>query len=284
MKQIINTVILYANEEEVFSYANELSQQTVANNIALVIVVNKKGDSQIEVFNKRLETLAIDTYVYDPGDNFGYLNGAIFGYEQYCQETNSVPEWVVVSNTDIEYFKNKFFEVFLHTVYDDDVWCVAPSVYNPLNKSYDNPQYINRCTLKQIDRLIYIYERPLLAYLHEKAAKLKCKLGRREKLDSQLIYSAHGCFFILRNEMALVLKERKYKAFMYSEESHISEIILQHNKKIYYDQAIEVIHNENTVTGRLAVKKRAQYIADSLKVIRDEFYAEDLKGKSNRLK
>lgn len=272
MKRIVHTVILYTNEEEVFAHASDLSRQTAAEDIALVIVVNKAGDTQLENFRIRLSTLPLEIFIYDPNQNLGYLNGTIYGYNRYCQDTQDVPEWVVVSNTDIEFSNNLFYEDFLQTVYGEDVWCVAPSVYNSKNKSYDNPEYIDRCTTKKIDNLIYIFERPFLAYLYENAAKLKRKLGRNEKNGSQFMYSAKGCFFILRNEIAMILNERKYKALMYSEESYVAELIRKSNKKTYYDSAIEVIHNESTVTSKLKVKERANHYADSLKVIRDEFY------------
>ncbi len=275
MKPIVHIVILYANEEEVLYHVQELSRQTAAQYIAVVIVINKKGDLQLESFKKRLEAITIDSYLYDPSENLGYLNGAMFGYEQYCHANQYVPDWVVVSNTDIEFGSTSFYENFLHNRYDHDVWCVGPSVYNFKKSSYDNPEYIKRCSFEKINFLIYIYERPLLAYLHEVAAKLKGKLSRNKKQKSQFMYSAKGCFLILRNELAAILIERKYKALMYSEESYIAEIVLQYNKKCYYDHTIEVIHNESTVTGRLALEKRAKYIADSLKIIRNEFYIEE---------
>jgi len=274
MKRIVDIVIFYANEEEVFKYAKDVSQQTIANEIVLVIVVNKQGNTKLEEFTRKLIDLPISIVVFNPNENLGYLNGALYGYSQYCQLSQIEPEWVIVSNTDIEFSNNKFFEDFLHTEYGEDIWCVAPSVYSPRKKSYDNPEYVERCEKRKINRLIYIHERPLLAQLYAKATKIKGKFGRNKKQDSQFIYSAKGCFFIIRNEMASLLKDRKYKALMYSEESYIAEIVRRHNKKTYYDSKIEVIHNESAVTGKLATKTRAKYIADSLKVIRDEFYIE----------
>jgi len=79
--------------------------------------------------------------------------------------------------------------------------------------------------------------------------------------------------------MATILDDRKFKALLYSEEAYIAELIREYNKKTYYDSNIEVIHNESAVTGKLANKKKAKYIADSLKVIRDEFYINDDENK-----
>jgi len=274
MKQIVDIVIFYDNEKEVYDYAKDLSKQTIKKNIALIIVVNKKGDMKLENFKRKLDILPISIFIFDPNENLGYLNGVIYGHNQYCQVSKSMPKWVVVSNTDIEFRNNKFFEDFLNTRYDDDVWCVAPSVYSPKKKSYDNPEYVDRCTKDKINTLIYIHERPLLAYLYAKLSKIKGKFKRNKKQNSKIIYSAKGCFFIIKNELATILNDRKFKALLYSEESYIAELIREYKKKTYYNSKIEVIHSESAVTGKLANKKRAQYIADSLKVIRHEFYTD----------
>jgi GT2 family glycosyltransferase len=271
-KQIINIVIFYDNEKEVYTYAEDLSHQTAKEDIVLVIVVNKKGKTQLENFKSKLNILSIATFVLDPNKNLGYLNGAIYGYEEYCRVYKSMPKWVIVSNTDIEFRNNRFFEDLLYTKYEDDVWCIGPSVYSPKKKSFDNPHYIDRCTKDKINKLIYIHERPILAYVYAKLAIIKGKFFRSKKQENQFIYSVKGCFFIIRNELATILKHRKFKALLYSEESYIAEIIGEYKKRTYYDSTIEVIHNESTITGKLAIKKKSKYIADSLKIIRDEFY------------
>ena len=274
MKQIVDIVIFYDNEKEVYEYAKDLSQQTAKEDIILVIVVNKRGNMQLENFKIKMDRLPISIFVFDPNKNLGYLNGVVYGYYEYCKVSKSMPKWVVVSNTDIEFSNNKFFEDFLNTSYQDDIWCVAPSVYSPKKESYDNPEYINRCTKDKINKLIYIYERPLLAFLYARLSKIKGRLKRNKKQNSQFIYSAKGCFFIIRNELATIINDRKFKALLYSEESYIAELIREYKKRTYYDSTIEIIHNESAVTGKLAIKKKAKYIADSLKVIRDEFYVD----------
>ena len=80
MGKIINLVILYANELEVFDYARKLCKQTIVNELDLVIVVNKPGAMHSDVFTSTLKELPISVYVYYPNSNLGYLNGAIYGY------------------------------------------------------------------------------------------------------------------------------------------------------------------------------------------------------------
>lgn len=272
MKSIVHTVILYDNEEEVFEHAKDLSEQTIVKDIALVIVVNKKGKIDLEEFKKKLDQLNVENFIYNPNENLGYLNGTIYGYAQYCYETNNVPKWVTISNTDVKFTNNEFYEKFLSKRYDENVWCIGPSIYNCKNKSYDNPQYLERVKTSKINRLIRIYKNPYIANIYEQLAKIKGSTLRNKKTKSQYMYSAKGCFFILHNDMAKVLNINKYKVLMYSEESYIAEIILKHDKKSYYDSEIEIIHDESAVTSKLAFKKKAKYIEESLRVIREEFY------------
>lgn len=92
------------------------------------------------------------------------------------------------------------------------------------------------------------------------------------KKESQYVYSNHGSFFFLNIQIVEKIKNIFYEPFLYSEEAFIAEQIISHNKKSYYDSALELIHNENSVTGLLGIKRTSQYIANSLRYIRDEFY------------
>lgn len=274
MKQIVNVVINYANEEEILIYAKNVSKQTVAEYITLVVVINKQGNTKIEDFQRQLNEVALDILIYNPNENLGYMNGLIYGYSEYSSKKNDSLKWVVMSNTDIEFTSDKFFEMVLEKEYGEDIWCIGPSVYSPTKKSFDNPKSIQRYSLTGLNRRIFIFERPLLAYAYIKLAVLKAKFTKISKNDSQPVYSVHGCFFIVRKKFADILKDRKYKALMYSEEAFISEIVRQHERKCFYDSEVEVIHNEHAVTSKIGISKKSKYLADSLRVVRDEFFVE----------
>ena len=272
MKKIVNIAIYYANEDEILAYANSLSRQSIARDISLVVVVNKEEGMSLDIFKSKLADFELDTMVFNPNVNLGYMNGLIYGYKQYSEEAKDIPSWVVMSNTDIQFSNDRFFEHFLGASYEDDVWCVAPSVYSPANNSYNNPQRIERYKIKELNRRISIFERPAIAHFYIKLAGIKAKLIKKAKKNSQFVYSAHGCFFIICGEFAEVLKHKKYNALMYSEEAYIAEIIRTYGKKCFYDSTIEVIHNKSTITRKLGIRKRSKYFADSLKLIRDEFF------------
>ncbi len=187
MKTILNVVMLYQNEAEVLTYAKSLISQNISKEISLVIVVNKSSASDLETLSKQLNELNLVTYIYNPQKNLGYLNGAIYGINQFFLGENYLPEWVIISNTDIEYYDNTFFKGISDKRYTEDTWWVAPSVYSPSKKSYDNPLYDNRLAKKKMERLIYIYERPNISFFHMYASKIKSSILKGKKTRGRFI-------------------------------------------------------------------------------------------------
>ncbi len=269
---ILVIAINYSNETEVLEYAKMLSKQTVSENIRLVIVINKMSLDRKDTFAEEVSNISLKIKLVDPKENLGYLNGALYGYRNFTQDETYNADWVVISNTDIIIEDSRFFEKFGQTDYNDDIWCVGPSIFSPSKNSYDNPHYLDRCKLSKINRLIWIHDKPIIAFLYHKLSKIKASSKKMRKKESQYVYSNHGSFFFLNIQIVEKIKNIFYEPFLYSEEAFIAEQIISHNKKSYYDSALELIHNENSVTGLLGIKRTSQYIANSLRYIKDEFY------------
>lgn len=268
--KVLVLVMNYGTADEIISYANAISCQSVQNKICLMIVDNKYDAN--ENLCERLTSIDLDIIYYNPEKNLGYLNGALFGIDYFKKLRGFVPDWLVVSNTDIEYDNNNFYENFLKRSYSEDTWCVAPSVLGA-NGRYCNPHYKERIPVSKVNRLIMIFKHSLLAKIYYKLASIKSdKNAVAVKQESQNVYSSHGCFFILKKNFYEALNGEKYGVLLYSEESFIAEFILENKKLSYYDSTIEVIHNENLVTGKINYKKRGKFISESMKYIKERFY------------
>ncbi|PRY82676.1 hypothetical protein [Alkalibacterium olivapovliticus] len=272
MSKFLNIVINYANEEEVLNYATQLSKQSISKDIVLVVVNNKISEGIKVDFQKELEDLNITTHLFDPKSNLGYLNGAFFGYRKYINSASNRPQWIVISNTDIIINEKDFFKKFLESEYSEDIWCIAPSVYNLKNETYDNPKYIDRIPANKMKKSIYIHDKPILSSLYLTLGKYKAKKNKRIKKESQYAYAVQGCFFALNIEFMEIIKNQEYKGFLFGEENFIAELITKQNKKSYCNNEIEIIHNEKTSTGGLNYQKRAQFYFSSHKFIYEEFY------------
>ncbi|NHM30011.1 hypothetical protein [Neobacillus terrae] len=272
MKNGVIIVINYANEEEVINYAEMLGKQNASENLNLVIVNNKSSEKAKVKLKDEIKKIDLPIYYFEPTHNLGYLNGALFGYREFIKTSGKMPDWIVISNTDIMISDARFFEKLLSNEYAEDIWCIAPSVFSPMTNSYQNPQYLSRHSLKKIDRLIFIHRFQISAYIYSLLATIKGKIKAQEKKDSQYVYSAHGCFFALKRSFIEQLKSKDYKGFLYSEEAFIAEHLLIYGKKCFYDNTLELDHKEHSVTAFLGIKNKSKYIRESLKYIRDEFY------------
>lgn len=271
MKKVLIIVINYASEKEVIEYAEQVELLAEKDSVALCIVDNKKSENAIDLAST-IKKYSYETHYYEASSNLGYMNGALFGLECFKSEQNYIPDWVVVSNTDIVYTDNNFYIDFLAKDYPIEYWCIAPSVINT-EGHYCNPHYKQRIHITKVNRVIKIFKNPFLMYVYYKLAAIKSKLKKENiKQSSQTVYSVHGCFFILRKEFFEALGEEKYGVLLYSEESFVAEIILENSKLEFYDSTLEVKHNENLTTSKLGLARKGKYMSNSMEYIKERFY------------
>jgi GT2 family glycosyltransferase len=272
MKKIVNVVICYDNMSEIIEYAFSLSVQKGFEELSLVVVVNKLTNTTISELKHNLSDLPYEVLVVTKNENLGYMNGLIFGYQQYRKHCDTIPDYVIMSNTDIKYPNDNFLIELSDREYDKDIWCIGPSVYSPNKDSYDNPVSYERRLKSQIERLIWIFSIPILNVTYITLSDIKASIKKPHKQNSSMVYQVHGCFFVITGEYAEFMKDKVYGALLYSEEAFVSELVYQNRKKIYYDSNLEVQHIEHTVTGKINKKKIAKYLADSMSVIKRDFY------------
>ena len=268
--KIINIVICYKNVSEVIQYAHQFNDYKKAE-MELIIVVNKLSSEQINLMNTELKKIDIVYKIYNPEKNLGYLNGLIYGYRKYVEE-NGEADWIIMSNTDIQFDPCHYYEYVEKRKYGSNVWCVGPAVYSKFRKSYDNPVAIQRRSKKDLKRLITIFKTPFINVFYIFLSDVKARMFPRDIGKSRNVYEVHGCFFMIRKELGNLLIQNGYPGFLYSEEAYISELVFCNNKKIFYDNQLEIIHLEHSVTGLLQKRKIAKYLSESLQNIFDIFY------------
>ncbi len=271
-EDIIIIVICYFNAYEVIDYHKKVVKLDTGENVPYIVVVNGANDSELELL-ERYEMETETVYVFNPNENLGYYNGLIYGYLRYQEQTGSVPNYVVMSNTDIDYTQNDFFTILRKRAYTDDVWCIGPSIFVKEYKSYDNPVSRERYEKKYIESLIRRFSIPIFRELYVIAAFLKPKFFKRRKdLKSGKAYELHGCFFILTGDAVEYLKKQKYGVLLYSEETFIAEHIFRMKKSAFYDSGLEVVHLEHSTTSKLRPTERAARFAESMRYIKCTFF------------
>ena len=272
---IINVVICYNNADEVIEYYKEILSLSEGSKVGYVVVINSISESESNClcsFSKENQHV----YIYNPGKNLGYMNGLLYGYRSYREQTGLCPQFVIMSNTDIA-FQDKMFLVNLsEKKYDNNVSCIGPSILVSELNSFDNPVSDSRYTAKQLKKWIKIHKTPILRELYVTAAFIKPKIIKRKKdLVSREVYELHGCFFVLTYEFAEWLKEKTFGVLLYSEETFVAENAYRRHMKGYYDASLEIIHKEHSTTRKLKPTKRAYYISESLQWILDSYFIDN---------
>lgn len=264
----------YNNSQETMQFVHNIQKQN--NNTAICVIVVENSDNtkeKIHLENLMKHDDLPDVHLVQTESNLGYLNGMFYGVQYYKAHVNqTLPKWITFCNTDIEITDANFYKKVSTHEYEESIWCIAPSVYSTTTESYQNPHYKTRISKRKLNRIIQISKNGFLFGMYTKLADLKAKEKKKEKESSQYVYAAHGCFFMLHSDFFSALKDLHYPAFLYSEEAFIAESIRENNKKVYYDDSLEVHHYEHSTTSLLGNKRRAKYIHQSLTYIRDTFY------------
>lgn len=265
-------VVCYNNEYEVCSFIKQIEMQSNCNDIAIAITVN--SSKNISIIEKVIQVSKVDCFLFNQNNNLGYLNGCLYGIRELAENIDY--EWALVTNTDVSFVGNDFFTKIMNNKYDENIWGIAPSIQLP-DKSFQNPYLITRPTLKELERLSYIFNNYYLFYGYSILSDIKKSvLGKIRKSDSiqdsKVIYAAHGSCMILRKNLVQYLLKEQISLFLYCEEEYIAGLIKEHKKLVYFDNQLNVLHNEHQTLGKIDYKKKQEWYRASMLCIRNRFY------------
>lgn len=265
MEDIAIAVACYYNEKEVIKYAESLSRQSVINRIRLLVTCN--ACNNYEWFRDSIHNILPTAKVFNPQNNLGYLSGCLYGVIQSTERYS----WVVVSNTDIEFEQNDFFEKLIDNV-GENIWCVGPDIILSQTGVHQNPFLKERPSKRKVMTWKVAYSAYPLFWLYFKLHDLKPKTEFDMNIQDGEVYAVHGSFFCLRYECAQKIIEEQSGIFMYGEELMIAEIVNNNKKKTIFNNEVKVIHNENQVTGRINNRKKQEWFKTSINYLYNRFY------------
>ncbi len=252
MIDFVVSVACYNNEKEVIQFAQGLRKQTIADRIKLVVTCN--SCSNPEYFSKKLKKEYELSEVYIPKENLGYLNGCLYGFRNQKDSY----KWGIISNTDIEFSSEYFFENIL-VIKDESIWCVGPDIVLAETGYHQNPFCVNRPSIlnKKLHDFIFTNYLTYSFYFFLHWCKRKIFKPKHVLLNSGFVYGVHGSCFVLVEECIKALLAEDNKIFMYDEEIFIAELVIKNGKKIYFDSRLNVVHNENQTTS--FINQRVKY-------------------------
>lgn len=277
MIKIIIGVTCYNNEHEVMNFIKGILNQELKK-ICVYVSITCIDQKSCDLVNGMLSNLnntnkKVKTKVFNAKKNLGYMNACIYGIKKVLDEDNKV-DWIIISNTDIEFTENCFFEKFTNIKCNKNIWCVGPAIIDN-TKQYRNPYIKHRPSKKSLIIKKVIYSYSWLNNIYFNLYKLKkymqdVKFGSLEHSD--YTYAVHGCIFIISLSCFYELDKKATGIFMYGEENLIAEIVFKNRKKTYYWSESLVYHNNNQVTSNISDKNKMKWKKDSINYILRNFY------------
>jgi len=269
---ILTICVNYLNEEDTLSFVNELINLKGYEDGIVIVVVNGEGSQKLK-FLKHEKII-----IKYPEKNLGYFGGANWAFQEYLKN-NPLPNWVIVSNTDISFKDKDFFLKLKKYKETNNLGVIAPNIelvtksVLPSTYKYQNPYMrfpLNKTKIK-ILRIISKYY--LLYSLYEICSSLKYvmlnKLYNVKITEPIEIYAPFGAFIIFHRNYFEKGGNLNYKNFLYGEEIFVAETCRKLGLKIIYDPHLEIFHYEHGSLKHCSSLQRFYYFKKTIENFND---------------
>lgn len=236
-----------------------------------VVVVDNPGNS-----GERLPLGAVDsrvTYV-QPRDNLGYIGGAAYGLAAFLR-AHSLPEWVIVSNVDLEFASEDFLERLTTFTYGEQVGILAPRVHSLLTRAEQNPYMRRRPTSLRMQAYTWLSSSYAVAMAYEVAAMVwkRVRGPRLNKGCLERIYAPHGSCMIFHRRYFEAGCTLVNPCFLFGEELIAAEAARCAGLQVVYDPQLAVTHLEHVSTGVLMSRHLFEYARGASRYCACEYFS-----------
>ncbi len=233
--------------------------------LSVVIVDNGSDEGSRAVLEGAKATgLAIETL--SEQTNWGYLGGARCGLKA-IERWEVAPDWVIVSNSDIEFDEPHFLEN-LESLLDPEIGVVAPSILSGISHKNQNPYMVVRPRAQRMHFLKWVFRFKVTCFLYQMAGLLKSLAKRQlespvaepmtettpgpggERRDpARAIYAPHGSFMIFSRRYFERGGNLEHKPFLFGEEVTVAENCRRLGLKVWYEPSLVVSHADHGTMG-----------------------------------
>jgi hypothetical protein len=212
-----------------------------------------------------------------PERNLGYFGGAAWGLDLYLKD-NPLPEWIIVSNTDLSFPDREFFRKLEELYGSDPPAIVAPDIVLqprgnlPSSNDHQNPHLAVRPSparmqiLRSVARFYVVY----VAYEFASSLRYRIRnawmkvLDRRSAFtDAVPIYAPFGAFIIFHRGYFDAGGSLRYPSFLFGEEIYVAETARSFGLRVMYEPRLRVAHHEHGAVGKIASRRIARCVSQS---------------------
>ena len=225
--------------------------------------------------------------LFQLGKNLGYYGGAALALEQYLA-ASSLPEWVIVSNTDISFEDDQFLARLISHYETDSPTTpaiIAPAITSTRTGVDQNPYMRRRPSRLQMHFYKWVFQFYISLTIYELLSHIKSWLISKIKHNNSnltnpakhsikptRIYAPHGSFTIFNRRYFEAGGTLNYEVFLFGEEIFVAETAWRLGLSIVYDPRLKVIHTEHSTTGFFSSRKMAKYVAEAAAYCADTFF------------
>jgi len=255
-----------------------------------IILVDNTERHNSEVFFNQIHAKNKHVICIKAQDNLGYFGGARLGLSTYL-EKNEYPDWLIISNVDIEFRDPKFLQILKACSNIENIGVIAPAILSIFSQRDINPKIFKRPSKRKMKFYKQIFSNYYLmnCYGLLSAAKFKTSIFLKGKLfrkqiirDNKgtrystekwsAIYAPHGSCIIFSKVFFLRGGSLNYPQFLFNEEIFVGETTRKLGLKVIYFPKLKVIDEEHISTGIIRSRRIASYVADSAKFVADTFF------------
>jgi len=221
--------------------------------------------------------------------NLGYFGGARLGYEHYLSG-HEHPEWVLISNVDLQFEDPGFFTALRELDKVPDIGVAAPCIWSRRWKLDINPKIVSRPTRRRMKFYKWIFARfylhnayELMSYMKRLAKRVLRK--RNTAADAAThegssgyarIYAPHGSCIALNQKFFLRGGRLDYPVFLFGEEIFVAETARRLGLAVVHYPRCRVLDEEHASTGILRSRRIVRLMSESTDYLLHTHFAKEV--------
>ena len=243
-----------------------------------IVVVSNSPAEETETLTSLRDIQGVQ--VLFPERNLGYFGAAAHALSSYLG-AHSLPDWIIVCNTDIEFPDPEFFCKLAELYIKDPPAVIGPDILlvsrngRPSSHAHQNPHLSMRPNPRKMRLLAAVFGNyfiyagyEFLSSLRYAVTNIVARARRRTMVEvaaerPREIYAPFGAFIVFHRRYFEAGGHLNYGSFLFGEEIFIAETARRLGMTIVYDPRLRLCHREHGAMLNAPSRQIAGYAAQS---------------------
>lgn len=273
--RVLFLVVAYRNADQVIEFVRTMCGRDSQIGFAVCDNTETQSDASREQLHSALA--AHPAIVTFRPDNPGYLDGALAALAAWrAAHDGALPEWIVLSNTDLTN-EGELFSEALGTLPHDEALVLAPRLTEGPTRIEKNPyQLARRSNLRlHLNALVALTPRSAYAYLWMASIKFRGRLRQQGATPTSVVsvapagtrmYAVYGAIIVFSRGFLSRVDLPEHVPLL-AEEFAIAEVVRRADVSITFEPRLHMHHDPHTTTGPAVTPRRAAMLSKAFRYI-----------------